>query len=214
MAKPVKKAKTKTAAKRAAASWTLYGVSKKTRDAVRRAAEKDGVNIGAWVDRTLRESAESRLKGGPANLALPPELLDTLSDLSERVKALTEKHSFGSQALQQMQHTASELGEQVTHTYDSVAKRADQAIDELRSWTDETMQDAAKWGTGMIDSLKNVAAGIERLQNLLPGASAKEAEKDAEPEGAEDKIAIKGAADIDPASQGPKPASKKPSSRK
>jgi hypothetical protein len=169
MAKPSAPAKAKATVKRLAATWTLYGVSAETRKVVGRAAKKTQMPIGKWVDRTLREAAETQLKGGTPNLALPADLLETLSDLSQRVKALSERRSFGGQTLQQVQDTASELGDQASSAYHVLAKRADTAIADLRSWTDETVQDAAKWGSGVIEQLKSAAQGIERLQSRLTG---------------------------------------------
>lgn len=154
---------------RSPAEWRITGVTKKTREAVARAARKDKISIGKWVDRTLREAAEMRLKGGPPGLVLPPELLDTLHDISRNVEQLNERRSFGAQTLQQVQDVATELGEQVSSAYESLAKRADPAIDEVRSRTKETLEDAARWRAGLTDKLRNAAGGIERLQQLVMG---------------------------------------------
>lgn len=156
-----------TTARRSPQKWTVSGVSKETREAVARAAKKDGMPVGKWVDTTLRVTAETRLKGGFPSLALPPDLLDTLSELSERVKELSERRSLGGQALAHAQETASDLSNQISATYDAVIKRADTAIDDIRSWTDETLDDAAKLGTSVIEQIKSAAGGIERLQKLV-----------------------------------------------
>ena len=159
-------------AKKMPSTWTVHGVSKRTRSTVARAAKKDEMPIGKWVDRTLGEAAKTRLKGDPPGLALPPELLNTLSELSENLKTLSEQRTLGSQAIQQVQKTATEFGEQVFSTYAALIKRADAAIDDVRSWdvrswTDEPREEVAKWGTRVIEELKGVAGGIERLQNLV-----------------------------------------------
>lgn len=154
-------------AKKMPSTWTVHGVSKRTRSTVARAAKKDEMPIGKWVDRTLGEAAETRLKGGPPGLALPPEFLNTLNELSENLKTLSEQRTLGSQAIQQVQKTATEFGEQVSSTYAALIKRADAAIDDVRSWTDEPREEAAKWGTRVIEEFKGVAGGIERLQNLV-----------------------------------------------
>ena len=172
---------TGTTAKRSPQKWTVTGVSKKTQDAVARAAKKDGVAVGKWVDRTLRSAAEGRLKGADSGLALPPDLLDTLSELSEHVKQLSERRSLGGQALHQAQETASDLSDQISSTYDGLIKRADAALDEIRSWTDETLEDAAKLGTGVIEQIKGIAGGIEKLQKLVTSRE-KAGEKPAKPE--------------------------------
>lgn len=162
--KRIRKVKVNVATSR----WTLAGVNIETREAVARAAKKDGVPIGTWVDQILRETAEMRLKvGGPRALALPPGLLDILTDLSQRVRELSERGPIGNKALQRVHVTASELGDQISSTYDAVVKRADSAIAEVRSWTDGRFDDAVKWGTGVIEQLKSAANGIERLQTFV-----------------------------------------------
>lgn len=161
--------KTTRTTRRPTSDWNIVGVTKKTREAVARAAKKDELPVGKWVDRTLREAAEMRLKGGPPGLALPPELLETLNDLSRNMKELSERRSLGAQTLQQVQEVAAELGEQVSSAYDALVKRADPAIGEMRSRTKETLEEAAKWRAGLTEKLKNATGGIERLQKLVTG---------------------------------------------
>lgn len=160
---------TGTTAKRAPRTWEVAGVSKKTQDLVTRAAKEDGVAVGKWVDTALRGAAESRLKGGPGALVVPSDLLNTLSRLSEQVKDLSERRSLGGRAFNQAQETASELSDQISSAYDAVIKHADAALDDLKSWTGETLEDAAKVGTTVIEQIKSVAGGIEKLHHLVTG---------------------------------------------
>lgn len=148
----------KPRAKRSPSRWTITGVTKKTREAVERAAKKDEIPVGKWIDRTLRDAAERQLQGGPPAQALPSGLLDTLNDLTQRVKALGE----GSQALQHVQKTASELGDHVSSTYDSLSKQTEKAVDDVRTWMDKTLEETAKWGAGAIEQLKAATAALQK----------------------------------------------------
>ena len=151
--------------KRSPSRWTITGVTKKTREAVERAAKKDEIPVGKWIDRTLRDAAERQLQGGPPAQALPSGLLDTLNDLTQRVKALGE----GSQALQQVQKTASELGDHVTSTYDALSKQTEKAVEDVRTWMDKTLEETAKWGGGVIEQLKTATATLQK--RVTNGAS-------------------------------------------
>ena len=45
--------------------WTVKGVSRETREAVREAAAGQDLTIGAWLDRVLWRAAQEALKPGP-----------------------------------------------------------------------------------------------------------------------------------------------------
>jgi hypothetical protein len=152
---------------RAGRSWPGGNISKQTQEMVARAAEKQQMSVQKWVDDTLREAAETTLKGGYPVLALPSELLHTLSDLSHRMRELSERRSLGDRALNQFQVSASEVGDQVSSAYDALAKRADSAIEEIRSWTDKRLVDSGKLGAGVIEQMKGAAEGIVKLQSLV-----------------------------------------------
>lgn len=67
----VKKAKTGTARNQA---WQVKGVSHETREAIGRAARKEGMTIGQWVDETLHREAVATITGKAQNL--PMETLE------------------------------------------------------------------------------------------------------------------------------------------
>jgi hypothetical protein len=165
--KATTKRATRKTAPRAGRRWAGGNVCQQTRDLVARAAEKEHVSVQKWVDDTLREAAETTLKGGYPILALPSELLHTLSDLSLRMRELSERRAFGDRAIKQVQDSASEVGDQVATAYDALAKRADIAIAELRSWTDKRLVDSGKLGAGVIEQMKGAAEGIVKLQSLV-----------------------------------------------
>ena len=165
--KDINKRVTKKTARRSTRGWSTAGVSKETRAMVARAAEKDGMSAETWVEKVLRDAAGATLKGGYPVLALPPDLLHALSDLSQRVKHLSERRPLGDRALQHVHESASEVGDQVSVAYNILVRRADAAIDEIRSWTDKRLIDSGKWGAGVIEQMKSAAEGIVKLQALV-----------------------------------------------
>lgn len=50
----------------AATTWTVKGVSPETREAVRDAAARQHLSVGAWMDRALWQAAQAALKPTPA----------------------------------------------------------------------------------------------------------------------------------------------------
>ncbi len=71
--------------------WTIKGVEAETKSKVKAAAKKAGTTIGAYVNRTLLESANNDLK---KERALPIKMEDIqtqLADMSSAIIRLSEK---------------------------------------------------------------------------------------------------------------------------
>ena len=66
-------------------SWTITGASPETRDKIRKAAERDGMGIRAWVDATLNAAADDKPAAEARSLN---KLIDKLDDISERLDAV------------------------------------------------------------------------------------------------------------------------------
>jgi hypothetical protein len=54
-----------TAAVATARTWTIKGLSDRTRDAVYEATRAEGLTVGEWIDRALVEAAEKALHPSP-----------------------------------------------------------------------------------------------------------------------------------------------------
>ena len=63
--------------------WSVKGVSSTTRIAVRKAAKREGLKIGAWVDRILLEQARLILQA-ETSLEVVPD--PSIKDLEERLQ--------------------------------------------------------------------------------------------------------------------------------
>ena len=76
----------KTLAPRPAA-WQVKGIEPETRAAVREAARRAGMSIGAWTNGVLHREAVAELSG---NRNLPaPAIEDQLAELARRVERLS-----------------------------------------------------------------------------------------------------------------------------
>ena len=150
--------------------WTIGAISKDTKAAVKRAAEKDGLSISEWVDRTLHKAAVESLNGGTPGLALPPDLLAAIDDIShkldhidaeirrdpDRLKVLSEE--FGNRfdemrirmnsSLERMQSSAASL-------FDSVVERTDTAMTQSKRLADQTLKRISETGDAAVDSLRH-----------------------------------------------------------
>lgn len=88
--------------------WTIKGIAVETRTAAKKAARREGMTLGAWVDRTLRESANTVLTG-KSDVALPNEaiveylaelrnsqtkLMDQVNELKGTVNATNSKKTL------------------------------------------------------------------------------------------------------------------------
>ncbi|HET6520374.1 MAG TPA: hypothetical protein VFG47_11260 [Geminicoccaceae bacterium] len=72
-------------------TWTVKGVSRETREAVREAAASRNLTIGAWLDRALRRAAREALKPAPPP-ATRREIAQVIEQtLDEQLAPLAEK---------------------------------------------------------------------------------------------------------------------------
>jgi hypothetical protein len=139
--------------------WTLTGVSPKTRTAVQKAAHKEGLSIGAWVDKTLHAAATETLKGGSPLLTLPPDLLAAVADISRKLDGIEHRLEEKSSLL-----PPGDI-DQIT---DDFRKRAGQLLNQLQSSTSKatdlvvehtqsTMSNIRELGGTTIQRIKEVA---------------------------------------------------------
>ena len=92
----------KTSKRDARPQWTLKGVSLETRQAVTKAAKRDNMKLGEWVDRALRDKATETLQGTRqvARQETDDEIRDRLDRLSEQVERLaTERERAAGRGL-------------------------------------------------------------------------------------------------------------------
>lgn len=68
--------------------WTIKGVSPETRAAVTKAAKRDGMKVGAWIDQKLRDAAMETLQGSRQVARRDDEMHEQLARLTERVEQL------------------------------------------------------------------------------------------------------------------------------
>lgn len=76
------------------AVWSVKGVNKETVIAAKKAAKREGVFLGAWVDRILRDAATNKLKEAPVPAVPETDVMTAIAQLSEKVDAMAEKRSF------------------------------------------------------------------------------------------------------------------------
>jgi len=65
-------------------TWTVRGVSAETRSAVKKAARRSGMTVGAWLDQEMRLAASQKLTE-----AVP--VVQEGQDTSEAMKAILER---------------------------------------------------------------------------------------------------------------------------
>lgn len=87
--------KTISAKSKPARSWTVKGVQVETVSAAKKAAKRDGVFLGAWVDRTLRDAATDRLKETPVPAVPADDVMTLLSELTSKVDQLSKRGFLG-----------------------------------------------------------------------------------------------------------------------
>lgn len=89
-------AKRQTATKSANAigSWTVKGVEKETITGAKMAAKRDGVFLGAWVNRVLRDAANDRLSETPVPAVPGDDMMTALAELTAKVDGLANQRGF------------------------------------------------------------------------------------------------------------------------
>ena len=77
-------------------NWTIRGVSQETRAAVRVAARKDGMTMGAWIDDVLIREATNRNKAlagevGPTMETVMAKLLEHMEKTETRAEEMSKR---------------------------------------------------------------------------------------------------------------------------
>ena len=75
-------------------SWTVKGVEKETITAAKKAAKRDGVFLGAWVNRTLRDAATDRLMDASPPAIPQDDMMTAIATLTEKVDAMSDRRGF------------------------------------------------------------------------------------------------------------------------
>ncbi|MDP4575589.1 hypothetical protein Q9K02_10615 [Qipengyuania sp. G39] len=79
--------------------YTIKGIERRSVDLMRSAAKQDGMKIGAWVSRRMREAAQASLDGRDSSYSKDitsashdssKELLDAIRALSQEIEAVKE----------------------------------------------------------------------------------------------------------------------------
>jgi len=149
--------------------WTIRGISPETRSAVKKAAAKDGLTISDWVDRILQRAAADSLKGGTPGLALPPDLLAAIDDISrkldhidseiqrdpERMKALSRE--FGNrldELRNRMNGSFERLQSAANSVVDTVVVRTDAAMNQSKRLADRALERIIDTSDSALDSMR------------------------------------------------------------
>lgn len=82
-----KKTSGTTRKRNAPAPWNVRGVTEESRSAARLAARREGVTIGAWLDRAIRDAANDQLRGPKVPAEPQADVLARLADTIERQNA-------------------------------------------------------------------------------------------------------------------------------
>lgn len=116
--------------------WTGC-VSKKTKEIVARAAEREGISSQKWVENVLREAAKASHKTDRWAIVLPEDLVQALDELSQRLKELSERRSLSDRALQKVKGTAAEVNGYISSTYNILIERVESTIREFSKRADK-----------------------------------------------------------------------------
>lgn len=149
--------------------WTIGAVSTETRAAVKRAAAKDGLTISEWVDRTLSMAAGDTLKGGTPALALPPDLLAAIDDISrkldhidseiqkepDRLGALSDEfnHRFG-ELRTRMNGSFERMQSSANTMVNNVVEHTDAAMTQSKRLADRALDRIIETGDSAVDSIR------------------------------------------------------------
>lgn len=74
--------------------WSIKGIERETRTAVRKAAKKEGTTIGAYVNRVLLEASTTRLKRKepePSPPAIITDMQTQLNQMREMIQQVNQK---------------------------------------------------------------------------------------------------------------------------
>lgn len=151
--------------------WTLTGISEKTGRAVTRAARKEGEATEAWVDKTLYAAATRTIKGGAPLLALPPDLLSTIGEMSRKLDRIDKKLNAASSdsnlSVVGLTQTADEFRKRAGNIFDEMQKSASHIVESAVEHTDSTVAQIKQASNVAIASIKEAAdAALESVRDV------------------------------------------------
>jgi uncharacterized coiled-coil protein SlyX len=128
-------------------------ISAATRQAVQKAAKKQGIPAGQWIEKTLQKASRNVLMGGPSVVALPDELLDTLSDISKKITKLAEHQTLDVKVVNQLETSVAELKPRVAAAMDQLKKFTNDMVDQAVSASEKAISQASKTATTTLQTL-------------------------------------------------------------
>ncbi|MGI9385946.1 MAG: hypothetical protein ACR2OX_00815, partial [Methyloligellaceae bacterium] len=169
-AKSATKAKSKTRSKskpaastRAAQStprWAITGVSQQTRNAVRKAAEKEGVPVGTWVNKALRAAVKDGTKGGVSSSSMPPGIHAAMGEITQRLDRIEarvhEKMATAPNAAD-VNQIADEFRRKAGDVFDQMQKSTATVVDNVVEHTDSTVSPIRAMSSSTIERIKAAA---------------------------------------------------------
>lgn len=136
--------------------WSITGVSQKTRTAVRKAAHKEGLSVGAWVDKTLHAVATETIKGGSPLLTLPPDLLMTIADMSRKLDSIEQRLNKKDHAspFNDLDHIADDFRKRSSQLFNQLQSTTSKATDSLVEHAESTMANIREIGSTTTERIK------------------------------------------------------------
>ncbi len=80
--------------------WTIRGVNNETRNAAKKAAKKEKLTLGEWVDRTLLDAAQNTLGTGGKPKDVGPTIEEMMSDFIKNYAASQKDQESRMDAIQ------------------------------------------------------------------------------------------------------------------
>jgi paraquat-inducible protein B len=137
-------------------------ISAATREVVQKAAKKQGVPAKEWVENTLRKAAKNVLMGGPPVLALPDELLDTLSDISTKIAELTKQQTADLKVVTQLENTVTDLKPRAAKAMDQLKKLTSDMVNQAVSTSENAISRASEAAATTLETLSKSARAVAR----------------------------------------------------
>jgi hypothetical protein len=137
-------------------------ISAATRQAVQKAAKKRGVPVGEWIEDTLRKAARNVMLGGPPVLALPDELLDTLSDISKKITEIKVRQPIGVKAVNQLEDAVTDLKPRAAAALNQLSKFTGDIVNQVVSTSESAVSRASEAAATTLETLSKSARAVAR----------------------------------------------------
>jgi hypothetical protein len=156
--------------------WTVLGVSAETRMAVRKAAQKEQMTIGEWVDKVLGTAAVEALKGGTPLLALPPDLLTTIDDIArklDRIDREIERNPGVSDApALDLRSRLDALRGHMNDTFEQMQRARKSAVSSVKEGADTALTRSKEMAGKAFDRIVGTGdAALQSIRQLKPTES-------------------------------------------